>query len=88
MSSETFNLTRAVKDHTEAMKRVAKALEHSNQLELDRQRIDKMLTDPGEYHDDVTLLKVKEALRVAGVHDVIHTISELQNAGILFRERR
>lgn len=41
------------------------------------------------YHDDNTLAKVDEALRRAGLNpeQVREAINEMQNAGILFRER-
>lgn len=44
-----------------------------------------------EYHDENTLVKVREALREAGVlnDDVAQQlINSMQNYGILFRERR
>jgi len=46
---------------------------------------------PGEYYDENTLFKIIEALERAGVSNgqaQMDVIRELQNAGILFRERR
>lgn len=47
-------------------------------------------TDSDGYHDDQTLNKVHEVLRRIGYlpDDIPSAISEFQNAGILFRERR
>ena len=43
-----------------------------------------------EYHDDQTLVKVYRALVASGASDTqaVEAISEMQNEGILFRERR
>jgi hypothetical protein len=48
-------------------------------------------TDPDtEYYDDQTLMKVRNVLRLHGITDDVITdiISEMQNVGLLFRERR
>lgn len=42
-----------------------------------------------ETHNEDTLFKVQQALaKVMPLRDIYYAISELQNAGILFRERR
>lgn len=45
---------------------------------------------PRDYSDDETLRKVYDALRLSGLNDQHATecVSMMQNAGILFRERR
>jgi hypothetical protein len=44
---------------------------------------------PGDYHDDKTLFKVLTAMEAAGFdrYMAIEAIQQMQNAGILFRER-
>lgn len=41
-----------------------------------------------EFHDENTLDKVYVALKEAGVDDPVGAVSLMQNAGILFRERK
>jgi hypothetical protein len=38
VSSETFQHTRAIKEQTDAIKRLAKAIEHANELKLEELR--------------------------------------------------
>jgi hypothetical protein len=62
---------------------------HSDQVVLDERGL---LNALDEYYDDQTLVKVVKVLRKT-VPDVTHEvvteiINELQNAGILFRERK
>jgi hypothetical protein len=62
---------------------------HSDQVVLDERGL---LNALNEYYDDQTLIKVVEVLRKT-VPDVTYEvvteiINELQNAGILFRERK
>lgn len=53
--------------------------------EIDDDRIE---TEPGEYYDESTLFKVFQALRnLLSEDDCKIAIQDMQNAGILFRER-
>ena len=63
------------------LERVAKALEEANKLELAKASQVR--------YDDQTLQKVYEAMRKVGLDDaeVGDAVLEMQNAGILFRER-
>jgi transcriptional regulator with XRE-family HTH domain len=44
---------------------------------------------PAETHSEATMFKVRDALRCAGLREteIVDAIIEMQNAGILFRER-
>jgi hypothetical protein len=72
--------------------RIAGALEYGNRLFVEAFQAEQERT----YYDDQTLVKVREALRKGLLETVYHTqddlltslISHMQNAGILFRERK
>lgn len=84
------------------LERIAKGLEdlvriekkRDNPISLQQQMqpvaMDEEQKDEKLRHDENTLRKVHEALSAAGIHkhaDRLDVVNQLQNAGILFRER-
>jgi hypothetical protein len=88
MSQQIHSTVRFDDQTRRLVERIAKALEETNKRS--RTPAEELHIQQQEHHDERTLEKVRDALLDAGIlpHQAIACLTEMQNVGILFRERR